>query len=251
MAKASRGSRFGRMIHVSLSAGVAVGAIDLSPFALFLQASVVVKIVMIGLVAASVWSWAIIFEKWTSLTRLERQAKAFERTFWSGRALEELRGAFPEKRAGDPMARVFHAGLRALDAETDGGRPKDVDGAGGRIAAAMNVAASRVLDELERRLGFLATVGAVAPFVGLFGTVWGIMKTFGGIAESGATSLVVVAPGLAEALFATALGLLAAVPAVTAYNKFAGDLGRYGGRLEAFAQEFAAHLAREMARGRL
>lgn len=227
--------------------GAAAAPVDLSPLTLFMKADAVVKLVMIGLLATSVWSWAIIVEKVRAVARLQRQAMSFEKAFWSGRSLEELRKGLAGRKT-DPMARIFHAGVRAFDAEQATGLRSEE--AGTRIVAAMRVAAGRVLEDLERRTGFLATVGSVAPFVGLFGTVWGIMNTFGRIAETGATSLIVVAPGLAEALFATALGLIAAIPATTAYNKIISDIARYGGRLDAFGEEFGAHLSRELANPR-
>jgi biopolymer transport protein TolQ len=234
---------------VAGAAGFGAEAVNLSPVALFFQAGIVVKVVMFGLLIASIWSWAIIFEKWTAFLRLDSKANAFEKSFWSGRPLSELRTSLA-KRKDDPMARVFNAGMLTLDTELEG-QVRPAEGASERITASMRVAASRVLDQLERRLGVLATVGSVAPFVGLFGTVWGIMTTFGKIGATGSTNLTVVAPGLAEALFATALGLFAAIPATMAYNAFAARIGRYGTRLEAFADEFSAHLSRELARGRI
>ncbi|MHC8509228.1 MAG: protein TolQ [Rhodospirillales bacterium] len=239
-------------METAVSTGAVAGiaaAQDFSLTALFLKADWVVKSVMIMLVLASVWCWTVIFEKTTAVRRLNRQADVFEADFWSGRSLEDL---FDQMTGGrlDPMTSVFSAAMREWRRRTGGG-----DGAGpvrgalaDRIDRVMQVTLNREMDRVERRLTFLATTGATAPFVGLFGTVWGIMNSFQSIALTKNTSLAVVAPGIAEALFATALGLLAAIPAVVAYNKISKDLDRYSGRLETFAGEFAAILSREMDR---
>ena len=222
---------------------------DLSMWALFLRADWVVKAVMISLFLASIWCWAIIFEKMIGLRRLNARSDEFERSFWSGRSLEDLYdriGAQPR----DPMSSIFAAAMRewrrkAMRAESDEGREHS-GGLQERIERVMQITLAREMERAERYMTFLATTGSTAPFIGLFGTVWGIMNSFHSIALTKNTSIAVVAPGIAEALFATALGLLAAIPAVVAYNKISRDLDRYASRLEGFAGEFAAILSREL-----
>jgi biopolymer transport protein TolQ len=220
---------------------------DLSLWGLFVQADWVVKLVMVGLLLASVWVWAIIFEKIASIRRANRQADAFEQTFWSGGSLDELyrrEGQQPEH----PIAAVFSAAMREWHQSADrlrNGRGLSAAGTQERLDRAMNVTVQREMDRMERWMVFLASVGSVAPFVGLFGTVWGIMNSFAAIAGMQNTNLAVVAPGIAEALFATAIGLVAAIPAVLAYNKISTDLARFAGRLEGFASEFGAILSRQ------
>jgi biopolymer transport protein TolQ len=217
---------------------------DFSVWGLFLQADIIVKSVMIILAAASVWSWAIIFDKWITYKSLHIKAGRFETSFWSGEALEKLYKKIQAK-PGDPLARVFCAGMHEwkLSAET-GSLDGLQAGLQQRIDRSMATSINREISLLERYMTFLATVGSTAPFIGLFGTVWGIMNSFAAIAGSQNTSLAVVAPGIAEALFATAIGLVAAIPAVVAYNKFSTDLNRYHDRMEAFAAEFSAILGR-------
>ncbi len=218
---------------------------DLSVWGLFLQADLIVKTIMLMLIGASVWSWAIIIDKWITLKSLDFRANKFETSFWSGEALEKIYKSLQNK-ASDPMARTFCAGMNEwkLTAEA-GGMGGDLHASlQQRIDRAMATSINREINVLERYMTFLGTVGSTAPFVGLFGTVWGIMNSFAAIAGAQNTSLAVVAPGIAEALFATALGLVAAIPAVVAYNKFATDLGRYGDRLEAFSAEFSSILSR-------
>ncbi|MEQ8503959.1 MAG: protein TolQ [Rhodospirillales bacterium] len=218
--------------------------LDFSVVALFMKADLVVKTVIVLLVAASVWSWAIIFEKLISVRRLNRRSDKFEDRFWSGDSLDNLFDKIGS-RPMDPMSAVFAAAMREWRrASPNGGGASATIGQ--RIERVMQITADRELDRAERNLTFLATTGNTAPFIGLFGTVWGIMNSFQSIAISKNTSLAVVAPGIAEALFATALGLLAAIPAVIAYNKFSRDLDRYAGRLENFAGEFSAILSREL-----
>jgi len=226
--------------------GGGLAATKLDPISLFLQADIVVKAVMLMLVMASVWSWAIIVDKLLRLKMLFRRANAFEDRFWSGGSLDDLYDRLgPNPK--DPMSSLFIAAMREWRRAT--GR----DGAAGlsasltqRIDRVMQITMSRELDGLERRLGFLASTGSVAPFVGLFGTVWGIMNSFHAIGASKDTSLATVAPGIAEALFATAIGLVAAIPAVVAYNKLSNDIDAYARRLEAFAGEFSAILSRQI-----
>lgn len=226
-----------------------VAAHDLSMWNLFLRADWVVKAVMIGLLIASVWCWAIIFEKIVGLRRLNARSNEFEQAFWSGQSLEDLYdriGATPR----DPMSAVFMSAMREWRRKNARGvSAEGRERSGGlteRIERVMQITMAREMERAERYMTFLATTGATAPFVGLFGTVWGIMNSFQSIAATKNTSLAVVAPGIAEALFATALGLLAAIPAVVAYNKISRDLDRYAGRLESFSGEFSAILSREL-----
>ena len=225
----------------------AVTAVNhMSAWSLFLQADIIVKSVIIGLLLASLWSWAIIFDKVFRLRSLFRQAEDFEEKFWSGSSLEDLYeriGAKPR----EPMSAIFVAAMREW--KRSAGKPGAVSNAstlGERLARVMKISLEREMDILQRRMIFLASTGSVAPFLGLFGTVWGIMNTFTAIGATSDTSLATVAPGIAEALFATAIGLVAAIPAVIAYNKLSSDLGRYAGRLENFAGEFGAILSRQL-----
>ncbi len=221
---------------------------DLSLWGLFLQADWVVKLVMVGLLLASVWVWAIVFEKLTSIRRANRQADAFEDSFWSGGSLDDLYRREGERPA-HPIAAVFGAAMREWHRNADrlhsGASGLAAAGTQERLDRAMTVTVQREMDRMERWMVFLASVGSVAPFVGLFGTVWGIMNSFAAIAGMQNTNLAVVAPGIAEALFATAIGLVAAIPAVLAYNKISTDLSRFAARLEGFASEFGAILSRQ------
>ena len=215
---------------------------------LFMQADLIVKIVIVMLILASFWSWAIIFDKMLRLRRLRNQARQFEEAFWSGGSLEELFDRIGT-RPPDPMASVFVAAMKEWRRSAAKGLLSTDQLRAGlqeRIERVMDITLGREMEPIERHMVFLASVGSSAPFVGLFGTVWGIMNSFASIAASKNTSLAVVAPGIAEALFATALGLVAAIPAVLAYNKLSGDIGRYGHRLEAFAGEFGAILSRQL-----
>ena len=219
---------------------------DMSIWGLFMQADFIVKAVMIGLLLASFWCWAIIFEKLMRMRRLRRQASQFEESFWSGGSLDDLFDRIGS-RPVDPMSAIFSSAMREWrrSASRSG---RDHDGhqsLSERTDRVMQITLNRELEQLERYMTFLASVGSTAPFVGLFGTVWGIMNSFAAIAVSKNTSLAVVAPGIAEALFATALGLVAAIPAVIAYNKLSTDINRYAGRLEGFAGEFGAILSRQ------
>jgi biopolymer transport protein TolQ len=215
-----------------------------SLFALFLQAHIVVKCVIIGLLLASVWSWAIIVDKTFLYRRVRKQMDRFEKVFWSGQSLEELYRSL-SGRTPTAMASVFVAAMREWKRSFEAGARSPI-GLQTRIDKVLDVTIDRETERLERRLLFLATVGSAAPFVGLFGTVWGIMTSFQAIAASKNTALAVVAPGIAEALLATALGLLAAIPAVIAYNKLSSDSGKISQRLEGFADEFAAILSRQV-----
>lgn len=218
--------------------------IDFSMLALFARATLTVKIVMIMLFAASVWSWAIIINKHLLYRRARTASETFDRAFWSGEPLDELF----ETVGPDPKAaseRIFAAGMMEWQRShrTDGGL---IAGAAPRIDRSMDVAIAKEAEELNSGLGVLATVGSTAPFVGLFGTVWGIMHSFQEIAIQQNTNLAVVAPGIAEALLATALGLLAAIPAVVAYNKLSADSERIVGGYESFADEFSTILSRQL-----
>ncbi len=211
---------------------------------LFMQASPTVQIVMAGLGLASIWSWAIIIEKLIAFRRARIEADRFEQTFWSGQSLDELYGDLSRGHT-ITMAALFVAAMREWKRSVEG----NIRALGGiqlRVEKVMDVTISREMERLDRRLLFLATVGSTAPFVGLFGTVWGIMTSFQAIAISKNTNLAVVAPGIAEALFATALGLMAAIPAVVFYNKFSADSAHISQRLEAFADEFAAIVSRQI-----
>ena len=233
-----------------ISAAPLGGAVphDLSIITLFLQADLIVKFVLILLGVASVWCWAVIFDKWAKVRRLRRDAESFEETFWSGGSLDDLYDRIGTRPA-DPMSAVFAAAMREWRRSAAKGLAASSalrTNLQERIERVMHVTVSREMERLERFMPFLATVGSTAPFVGLFGTVWGIMNSFQSIAASKNTSLAVVAPGIAESLLATALGLVAAIPAVVAYNKLSTDFGRYAGRLEAFASEFSAILSRQL-----
>jgi biopolymer transport protein TolQ len=229
------------------AASLADGAAQLSFWHLFIQADIVVKAVMVGLLVASVLVWAVIFEKAWVLRRLKRAADGFEDAFWAGGSLDELYdrvGSTPRH----PMAAVFASAMRewkrsanSVAVGTDSVRANFRE----RIERAMNVTIGREMERLEQWMTFLASVGSTAPFIGLFGTVWGIMNSFTAIAAMKNTNLTVVAPGIAEALFATAIGLVAAIPAVLAYNKISTELGKYAARLEGFSTEFGALLSRQ------
>ncbi len=222
---------------------VAPTASLLSPVTLFLQADVVVKVVMVGLVLASIWTWAIILGHGFRLRKTAKETELFERDFWKAEDIDRFHEAFG--RSELPSAKVFAAGMAEWRRST-AGKQVDREGTRARLGTAMAVAVAAEMDQLSDRLNILATVGSVAPFVGLFGTVWGIMKSFTDIAAQQNTSLGVVAPGIAEALFATALGLFAAIPAVVAYNRLGHRLNRYEARLHRFADGFHATLSREL-----
>jgi len=226
----------------------AEAAHHLSAWGLFMQADLVVKAVMVVLLVASFWCWAIIVDKVMQVRRLNERADRFEKVFWSGGSLDDLYDRLGE-RPKDPMSATFVAAMR----EWRNAPPSDPNRADRlstslqqRIERVMMVTIGREMGRVERWMTFLASVGSTAPFIGLFGTVWGIMNSFTAIASQQSASLAVVAPGIAEALFATAIGLVAAIPAVLAYNKFSADLARYGDRLDAFSSEFSAILSRTL-----
>ena len=219
-------------------------ATDYTMWALFARATILVKLVMIMLIMASVWCWAVIVDKIVQYRKARAEAAVFDRSFWSGEPLNDLFDQIGTNPQG-PSQRIFVAGMlewqRSL--RTDGGF---IAGAQARIDRSMDVAIAKEAETLQSGLPVLATVGSVTPFVGLFGTVWGIMHSFIGIAEQQNTNLAVVAPGIAEALLATGLGLLAAIPAVIFYNKLSADSDKIVAGYEAFADEFATILSRQL-----
>lgn len=217
---------------------------DVSLWGLFMQAGLIVKLVMIGLVVASVWTWAIVIDKYLSYARARRQFDQFEQVFWSGQSLEELYRTLAE-RNNTGLAAIFVAAMREWKKSFERGARSPI-GLQMRIDRAMDVTMARESEALESRLSSLATIGSAGPFIGLFGTVIGIMTSFQAIAGSNNASLAVVAPGIAEALLATAIGLIAAIPAVIAYNKFSGEAGKLSARMEGFADEFSAILSRQI-----
>lgn len=229
---------------------VAVAGADLaahsgfSLFGLFLQAHIVVKIVMLGLVSASIWCWAIIVDKVVLYRRTRQAMTRFEDAFWSGQSLEDLYRTL-SSRSNQALAAVFVAAMTEWKRSHDGQHPA-IASLSHRLDRVMTLTIGREAERLESRLAVLASVGSAGPFIGLFGTVWGIMTSFQAIAVSESTNLAVVAPGIAEALFATALGLLAAIPAVIFFNKLSGDVSKIISRMDGFADEFLAILSREI-----
>ena len=217
---------------------------DFSMFALFMQADWVVKSVMLGLLLASVWCWAIIANRVAAYRRARQDMAAFDRAFAQNPSLASLRDQF-RNGEGSGLAAVFLAAMEEWD-KSHAAQAATPSGLQSRLEIALDIAVTEQSAALEKRLGFLATIGSAGPFVGLFGTVWGIMNAFTAIATAENTSLAVVAPGIAEALLATALGLLAAIPAVVAYNKLSADAGKLVARLEAFANRMTALLSRQL-----
>jgi biopolymer transport protein TolQ len=233
------------MTIASLLAAAASGTPDrLNPLQLFLDADIVVQIVMLGLIAASIWTWAIIVSFSLRMGGVSRRSAAFEREFLKASEPERL---LDGRRTETPSARVAATGLGELKRSSGaGGRVLDREGTKARVALAMEGQVAAEADSLAERLNFLATTGSVAPFVGLFGTVWGIMNSFFQIGQQQNSSLAVVAPGISEALFATALGLFAAIPAVIAYNRFSHRVNSYEARLQRFADRVSSHIGREL-----
>jgi biopolymer transport protein TolQ len=218
------------------------GATDMSPLALFLEADIIVKAVMLLLLVASIWSWAIIIERSRRLTALNREVSDFEARFWKAKSLDELK----TERGANPAGDLFMAGMDEWRASTEGRASVDREGVRARLTSVMGASIDRSVSDLSDRLNWLATIGSVAPFVGLFGTVWGIMRAFIAIGQTQNTSLAVVAPGIAEALFATAIGLFAAIPAVIGYNRLLHRVGRLEDRLLGFSASFHAMMSREL-----
>ncbi len=222
--------------------------VDLSFFALFLQADLVVKSVMLILIFASIWSWAIIFDKWTLLRRISSQTRSFEKNFWSGNSLENYYERV-KGRETHPMALVFISAMqewmnRSIRAQGTDNHLKI--GLKERIYQTMQVTTNKAIDSMEKNLVFLATLGSTGTFIGLFGTVWGIMVSFQSIGASQSTSLAVVAPGIAEALLATVFGLAAAIPAMFFYNKFTTEVNRISSSLEDFSMELGSIMSKEL-----
>ena len=222
---------------------------DFSMFALFMQADWVVKSVMIGLLIASVWCWAIIANRLIAYGRAKREMRAFEKAFASGKPLSQLQQEMQQEIQHAGLSAVFMAAMEEWD-KSHQQQASNAPGLQSRLEIALDLAVSEQSTALEKRLGFLATIGSAGPFVGLFGTVWGIMNAFTAIAAAENTSLAVVAPGIAEALLATALGLLAAIPAVIAYNKLSADAGHLIAKLEGFADRLVALLSRQLDAGK-
>ena len=214
----------------SQAVGLASSA-DFSILNLFLRADVIVKSVIIILIASSIYSWAIIIEKYRLFKKINKSSDEFENKFWKSRSAESFYNNLPEKM-DDPMANVFKDTMQVII------KSKSKSNLPNRLESMLEVSIEKQMNNLEKNYTFLATVGATAPFIGLFGTVWGIMNSFQSIAISRNTSLAIVAPGIAEALFATALGLLAAIPAVVAYNRFNNDSKKYSQKLESFSKRF-------------
>ena len=209
------------------------GSTDFSLMQLFIRADFVVKSVIIILIAASIFSWALIFEKYRLFKKIEKTTTSFEDKFWKSRSAESFYNSFTN-REKDPVANIFQSAMTELIKT----KSKSSTIQSTRVSRVIEISADREIKLIEKHFTFLATVGSTAPFIGLFGTVWGIMNSFQSIAISRNTSLAIVAPGIAEALFATALGLLAAIPAVVAYNKFNSDSKKYTARIENFSKRF-------------
>ena len=222
---------------------IATQNMGFSPIKLFLDADLVVKAVIIGLALSSIWAWTIIVSFTIKMSGINRQSEKFEREFWESNDIAAF--AKTHGQSTLPVAKVFAAGMTEWRRSTNG---KTIDRAGTRerLSTAMDAMIAAETDRLANRLNFLATTGSVAPFVGLFGTVWGIMRSFAAIAAEQNSSLAVVAPGIAEALFATAIGLFAAIPAVIAYNRFSHRLNQYEARMGRFADGFHGTLSREL-----
>lgn len=219
---------------------------DFSVWGMFLQADWVVQLVMISLIVASFWSWVVVYGKFKHLRAIKKKADAFEETFWSGNSLEDVMGKIGNG-PDNPLAVVFMAAMgewkKSVGSKT---AIRNAFGIQERINKVMHVTINREMTKIERHSSYLASVGSVSPFVGLFGTVVGIMNSFTSIAETANTSLAVVAPGIAEALLATAFGLFAAIPAVVFYNRLTNEMNRYAARMEGFADEFGAYLSRQL-----
>ena len=209
------------------------GSTDFSLIQLFVRADIIVKSVIIILIAASIYSWALIFEKYKLFKKIEKSTTSFEEKFWKSRSAESFYNSLTN-REKDPIANIFQSAMIELIKTKN----KSSSVQTSRVSRVIEISADKEIKSIEKHFTFLATVGSTAPFIGLFGTVWGIMNSFQSIAISRNTSLAIVAPGIAEALFATALGLLAAIPAVVAYNKFNSDSKRYSGRIENFSKRF-------------
>lgn len=236
------------LIHLSFSQIQPMAVGDYSFWSLFMRSDWVIKSVMFILVVASIWSWVVAVDKFIMVRMLRRRATDFEDTFWSGRTLDELNTALGSDMR-DPMARVFSAAMREYNESANAPQTGTRSSTHERIDSVMNLVINREMAKAEKGLPILGTVASISVFIGLFGTVWGIMNSFRAIAASENTNLAVVAPGIAEALFATALGLIAAIPAKVFYDMYITDLDKYGGRLEGYADELSAILGRKLSKG--
>tara|TARA_B100000959_G_C14740723_1_gene524955 strand:+ start:131 stop:805 length:675 start_codon:yes stop_codon:yes gene_type:complete len=216
----------------SQAVGLASSA-DFSILNLFIRADIIVKSVIIILIAASIYSWAIIIEKHRLFKKINKSSEEFEDKFWKSRSAESFYNNLPQN-VDDPMVNVFKDTMQVIV------KAKSKSNISNRLESMLEVSIEKQMNTIEKSYTFLATVGSTAPFIGLFGTVWGIMNSFQSIAISRNTSLAIVAPGIAEALFATALGLLAAIPAVVAYNKFSSESKKYSQKLESFSKRFTS-----------
>ena len=216
----------------SQAVGLASSA-DFSILNLFIRADIIVKSVIIILIAASIYSWAIIIEKYRLFKKINKSSEEFENKFWKSRSAEAFYNNLPQN-IDDPMANVFKDTMQVIV------KARSKSNISNRLESMLEVSIEKQMNTIEKSYTFLATVGSTAPFIGLFGTVWGIMNSFQSIAISRNTSLAIVAPGIAEALFATALGLLAAIPAVVAYNKFSSESKKYSQKLESFSKRFTS-----------
>ena len=216
----------------SQAVGLASSA-DFSILNLFIRADIIVKSVIVILIVASIYSWAIIIEKYRLFKKINKSSEEFENKFWKSRSAESFYNSLPQN-IDDPMANVFKDTMQVIV------KAKSKSNISNRLESMLEVSIEKQMNTIEKSYTFLATVGSTAPFIGLFGTVWGIMNSFQSIAISRNTSLAIVAPGIAEALFATALGLLAAIPAVVAYNKFSSESKKYSQKLESFSKRFTS-----------
>jgi biopolymer transport protein TolQ len=234
------------MLLAAGTAGDISAPTRLDPLQLFMDADIVVQLVILGLVLASIWVWTIIVSFSLQMARVDRRSAEFDREFWQAEDPSRLLGG--KKRRDNPFAHIAAAGIGELNQSTEDG-VRDADSTRQRVALVMEGQVATHADDLANRLNFLATTGSVAPFVGLFGTVWGIMNSFFQIGSQQNASLAVVAPGISEALFATAIGLFAAIPAVIAYNRFSHRVNRYEARMQRFADRVHAQIGRELERG--
>jgi biopolymer transport protein TolQ len=234
---------FSLLLLAADTVGSAAAPTRLNPVKLFLDADIVVQVVMGGLVLASIWVWTIVFSFSLRMAGVRKRCDTYEREFWKAKDIDSFQAE--QGKADIPSARVAAAALTEWRRSLAGGK-LDREGARQRLSTAMDTTVAHEADRLAERLNFLATVGSVAPFVGLFGTVWGIMNSFFQIGQQQNSSLAVVAPGISEALFATAIGLFAAIPAVIAYNRFSHTVNSFEGRLQRFADRFHASLSREL-----
>ena len=233
------------MDEIAINTNLAVEAIDFSMFSLFLRADLVVKSVILILIMASIYSWTIIISKLIRMKRLRDLDKEFDELFWSGNSFEDLYDTFNHNQ-NDPKSKIFCSAIAEWNKSNKDTQPNSLNSLKERMGRIMLVTFNKEAELIEKNLTFLATAGSTAPFVGLFGTVWGIMNSFQSIAIAQNTNLSDVAPGIAEALFATALGLFVAIPAVVAYNKITSDLSKYFSSLEAFTDEFLTIFFRQL-----